>query len=82
MKNTHTLPVFGGPSLPAKQTVKLVSQVWIEPPREMLKEDISKCFNVCGEHLEGVLRYLAKDTMAAQGQRRRAGHLHRSPGTF
>lgn len=70
MKNTHTLTVFGGPSLPAQQTVKVVNQVWIEPQREMLKEDISKCFNVCGEHLEGVQRYLAKDTVAAQGQRR------------
>lgn len=73
MKNTHTLTVFGAPSLPAQQTVKVVNQVWIEPQREMLKEDISKCFNVCGEHLEGVQRYLAKDTVAAQGQRRGGG---------
>lgn len=42
MKNTHTLPVVAGPSWPAKQTVKVVNQVWIESQREKLEGAISK----------------------------------------
>lgn len=42
MKNTHTRTVVVGPSWPAKQTVKIVNQVWIESQWETLKEAISK----------------------------------------
>lgn len=42
MKNTHTHIVVVGPSWLAKQTVKIVNQVWIESQRETLKEAISK----------------------------------------
>lgn len=64
--------VVVGPSCPAKQTVKIVIQVWIESQRKTLKEAISKMlsclwrtFRVCTP------RYLAKETMAKQARRRR-----------
>lgn len=79
MKNTHTLTVVVGPSWPAKQTVKMVKQVWIESQREMLKEAISKMLSCLWRTLECVLRYLAKEMVAEQAQQRRRT-LAQEPG--